>query len=229
MIGVLLLGCGSEEVIEPTVATLPLNDTPENTIKRFIATYEGMHTAEYEKLFTEDFLFEFSSTLDPDLVSEFSGGWFWLDESVSAKHLFESGTIGKDLWLPAAEEIELRFAQMVPYDDNSPGRDPEKFKTLFTQIVLTIQLPRTKYDPKGPIIVVGGTKPMLHRFFLVRGDAADALANDQPADDKHWYFWSWRDESTHSDKPTVRAETDIGYIPTDVQATSWGRLKAAYR
>jgi len=116
----------------------------------------------------------------------------------------------------------------VPQGDNSEGRDPETHKVLFTPVTMTVQLPPDAKDPDGTTYVVGGADPAVHRFFLVRGDHASGLREDQPADDKHWYIWSWRDESTVAKSVTV-SQSEGGDLPVQAQPTTWGRIKGAYR
>jgi hypothetical protein len=218
-----------EEPVEekPTTELTP-NDTPENLIRRFIEVYERKNLTEYNKLFTGDFLFEFSTSADPDLANEYQAGWFREDERVAAQNLFNGGVNNDGEFQAAAQSIDLDLVQKIPQDDNSEGRDPEVNKVLFTPVTLTIQLPPDANDPEGTTFVVGGADPAVHRFFLVRGDAASGLEEDQPADDKHWYIFLWRDESTVT-SPSGPLGTDQQGSSHTPPTPSWGAVKGTWR
>jgi hypothetical protein len=215
---------------DPPVTTteLPPANTPENLIARFIGVYKQKNTTEYDKLFTGDFLFEFSNSADPDLANEYSAGWFREDERVAAQNLFQGGVNNDGVFQDAAQSINLDLTQKVPQDDNSEGRDPEVYKVLFTPVQLTIQLPPSVDDPEGTTFVVGGADPAVHRFFLVRGDMANGLDENQVADDKHWYIWLWRDESTVTAAPGQLSAQQTDPTP-QTTPPSWGRAKGDWR
>jgi hypothetical protein len=226
---VLILGCSSDtEILQPEEPAFFDQSTPENTIKRFVQLYELKKDVEYEKLFTGDFLFEFSNSSDPDLANEYSAGWWQEDEMTAAKNLFRGGVNNDGVYQAAARTVDLDLVQVVPQDDNSEGRDPLTYKVLFTPVTLTVQLPPDEEEPEGATFVVGGADPSVHRFFLVRGDYASGLRDDQPADAKHWYIWLWRDESTVF-KSVGAPRSEGQELLVQVEPTTWGRLKGLYR
>jgi hypothetical protein len=222
-----LLGvaCNDFEPTPPLVDVgpplLPAMDTPENTIKRFVAVYQRKNLREFNRLFTGDYRFEFSGSADPDLANEYSAGWTREDERVAAQNLFNGGVNKDGIFQPGAQSINLDLIQGIPQDDNGDGRDPETHAVLFTPVTLTIQLPPDQVDPEGTALAVGGADPAVHRFFLVRGDAANGLDEDQPADNRHWYIWLWRDESTVS--------RHSGTTALETRSTSWGAVKDLFR
>lgn len=229
LILVLMLGCTTEpEPPEPRPIVYPSSETPESTIQRFVMLYEAKNHTEYARLFTGDFLFEFSNSADPDLANEYSTGWFRADEQAAAANLFHGGVNNDGVIQPAAEDIDLDLVQMVPQDDNGDGRDPVVHKVLFTPVVLTVQLPPSPQEPEGLTFVVGGADPARHRFFLVRGDHALGLAEDQPADDRHWYIRLWRDESTVSSSASS-PWSEGADLPVQTEESTWGQVKAVYR
>jgi hypothetical protein len=74
----ILTGCSSNPFTPPIddgggglPPDTPLNDTPQNTMLRFEATYENQIIAEYEKLFASNFRFTFSSQTDDSLVQRY--------------------------------------------------------------------------------------------------------------------------------------------------------------
>jgi hypothetical protein len=222
-----LPGCIFSPKEEPQDPDLPTqlipNDTPENTVRRFIQVYELGRSVEYEQLFTGDFVFEFSNAADPTLVQKFSAGWYKEDEKISSRNLFEGGVNQDGVYQEAAVRIEVELLQVVPTDDNSAGRDGTVYKTLYTPVRASIEVPGDlTYE-------IGQTQQQFNRFFLVRGDYAVGLTPEQPADDTHWYIWNWRDESPPLTKPTVPGR-DLGPAleggPAEV---SWGALKALTR
>jgi hypothetical protein len=225
----LMVGCGEEETtLSPTLQPpLPQNNTPEGAIQRFIATYERKDSSEYTRLFTGDFLFEFSNSADPDLANEYSAGWFKEDERISANNLFHGGVNNDGVFQDAAQSINLDLITTTTQGDTTSGRDPTKFRLLYTPITLTIHLPPSVDDPEGTTFVIGGADPVPQRFFLVRGDAATGLNADQPADSLHWFMWFWRDESIPGYGPESRPGGRNS--PWHANDATWGRLKALFR
>jgi hypothetical protein len=211
-------GCGTEPDPKPPTGLQPPNDTPQNTILRFIAAYEGRKTAEYQALFTGDFTFEFSNSADPTLANRWAMGWFAADESVSAKNLFQGGTNLDGQYQQGARNIDLIFSKTQPVEDPDSG-DPTKFQVLSTPVdgVILVSPTPPATDPTQYIVANNS-----HRFFLVRGDAAAGLKATQPADSTRWSIWKWKDETT-----------GVGGAPTAVQGatlpSTWGGLKATYR
>lgn len=215
--------CGTEPENENTtpVGLQPPNDTPRNTILRFIAAYEQKKTAEYRALFTGDFEFEFSYSADPSLANKWAAGWYAADESASARHLFEGGTNLDDVYLEAATSIDLTFSKSEPVDDTE-GRDPAKYKVLSTPVDGVVEVPPIPPATEPTTYVVINNS---HRFYLVRGDAAVGLTEDQPADSLHWYIWAWKDETVGY---AGAREVAQGGREASMPAT-WGGLKAVYR
>ena len=205
----------------------PINDTPENTIARFIWAYENKKAPEYEGLFTGDFTFEFSNSADPELANNWSTGWFKSDEVLAARNLFLGGTNLDGKYQQAATSIDLILTKTQPVDDTE-GRDPTKYKVLSTPVDAVIVVPPEPpaTDPTQYVVTNNS-----HRFFLVRGDAAASLAESQPADTTRWYIWSWKDETVGlPGGAAVLTSTGAGTraAPGRVPAT-WARVKAAAR
>jgi hypothetical protein len=226
------LGCGEDEVTAPVPTLLPENTTPAGTIARFIALYENQNATEYARLFTGDFLFEFSNSADPDLANEYLAGWFKADEEIAATNLFQGGVNNDGVLQPGAQTITLHITRTSPVGDTLSGRDSTVYKVLFTPVTLEAQLPPDENDPEGPMFIVGGANLAVHRFFLVRGDMANGLDKDQPADSMHWYIWFWRDESTvpRGFRPREdRRSSGVSAAPRSVEDNTWGQIKGIYR
>jgi hypothetical protein len=215
-----LAACGTEPdpTPQPPAGLQPPNDTPQNTILRFIAAYEGGKTAEYRALFTGDFKFEFSNSSDPTLANRWPEGWPAADESISASNLHHGGTNLDGVYQQKATSIDLIFSMTQPVGDNE-GRDQTKFQVLSTPMdgvfVMPAEPPST--EPIHYYIVNNS-----HRFYLVRGDAAVGLTATQPADSTHWYIWGWNDETTGS--PGAPTAWRGATIPA-----TWGKVKGLYR
>ncbi len=208
----------------PPPAGAPSNDTPENAIKRFLYVYAQKDAVEFERLLTGNYTFEFSNAADPSLVQKFSTGWFKEDEKISSTNLFQGGVNQDGVFQPAALSIAVTLGSNAPADDNGAGRDPNYYKVLYTTVDVTIEVP-------GDLTyVIGQGTPQFNRFFLVRGDFAEGLTAEQPADSVHWYLWNWRDES-----PDIGKATGSGELTTEQQASTserhvtWGELKALTR
>jgi hypothetical protein len=208
----------------------PPNDTPENTILRFIAAYERKDTTVFSQLFTGDYQYKFSETADPDLAREYASGWFKADEHVSARNLFHGRIHDNEWYQPGAQTIELEMEDTAPLGDELGGRDPVVYKVLETPIRLTIQLPPDENDPEGTTFSIGGTDRSVQRFSLVRGDATDSLGAGQPADDGHWYIWLWEDLAIYECGRVAAgaANTEKGR-PGNVCGSTWGGVKDLYR
>lgn len=190
---------------------IPANDTPENTILRFMGLYSTMDFAEYGNLFTGDFSFEFSSAADADLVSKFGTDWSKSHELQAAENLFQGGADMYGTWREGALFITVTLTPTTPGADSSLGRDPVTHKTLLASVDVLVDL------AGGTDYVIGEAPPQSNRFFLVRGDAAVGLSPEQPADANHWYIWHWRDESPYISKKSLQNEN-----------STWGRLKGLY-
>jgi hypothetical protein len=228
----LLSGCGEDEVTAPVPTPLPQNTTPAGTIARFISLYENQNATEYTRLFTGDFLFEFSNSADPDLANEYSAGWFKGDEEIAATNLFHGGVNNDGVFQVGAQTIDLDFVITSPIGDTLSGRDSTVYKVLFTPVTLTLQLPPDPNDPEGTTFVVGGADPAVHRFLLVRGDMANGLDAGQPDDSTRWYIWLWRDESTVSRGGGSGADqqpSGRGGDPRMAEGSTWGMVKGIYR
>jgi hypothetical protein len=218
--GILALGaaCGTEPDSNPRPAALqPPNDTPQNTVVRFIAAYEAKKTAECQALFTGDFTFEFSNSADPALANRWSAGWFAKDESVYVKNLFQGGTNLDGVYQQLAARIRLIFTHTQPTADTDSG-DPTKFQVLSTAVDGIFVLPPTPPTTDSTYFIITNNS---HRFFLVRGDAAAGLKAAQPADSTHWYIWKWKDETVAYAAPATSGGA--------TENATWGGLKAVYR
>jgi hypothetical protein len=213
-------GCGTEpdSKPQPPAGLQPPNDTPQNTILRFIAAYEGKKTAEYRALFTGDFKFSFSNAADPTLANKWITGWSAADESISAHNLFQGGTNLDGIYQQPATSIDLIFSRTSPVGDVG-APDTTKYKVLETFVDAVVVVPPEPPATDALRYVVTNN---FHRIFLVRGDAANGLRADQPADSTHWYIWKWNDE-------TAGTPGAPGTASEATADATWGGLKAAYR
>jgi hypothetical protein len=209
----------------------PPNDTPQNTLLRFEATYEYQVVGEYEKLFTKDFRFTFSAQSDPELDEEYGTSWGKDDEIESTRHLFLGFTDDEGVFQAAATSIDMTipFAQELE-DPEHP--DSLEFYRLMSvpRLLLHITLSDDRgFDVDAP-----------HNFYLIRGDIAAArqvLDTNQEGTASRWYIYRWDDLSpplsTGAPSPIRPASTGSlgagesrtlnGFTPT-----SWGAAKATY-
>ena len=191
---------------------------PQAAVHRFVGAYEQNDPSAFEQLLTKDFTFEFSNAVDPGLAQLYASGWGKEDEAIAAQNLFMGFRDRFGHQKQAASKIELQFQQTFPWDDNTDGLDPETHKVLLTAVLLDVVVGDDTF------IIGRGAIPARHRFFLVRGDAAN-LDENQPADSKHWYIWKWRDESG----PPTSIQTPALDAPAENLEFTWGRLKGIYR
>lgn len=229
----LVTACNSKisEPLLPAPTPLPTATSPEGVVQRFIAVWNQRDSEKYADLFTESFMFERANARDPDLLSHDSLAVFFKEAEVrSVTNLFRGGVNREGLLLPAANLIQLEFIPEIPQDDPGAGRDPALYKVLATQVKLMVRVPPFSSDVDSTLFVIGfGVNPERHRFFLVRGDAAERLSANQPADSKHWYIRRWIEE-TEPPLPAPRPGFDDPRHPESVEENfSWGRLKQLYR
>jgi hypothetical protein len=224
MLFVFVAGCGTEPAPPPGEPPEHFWQDPAGpTIKRFVWSYENRQRTDYENLFTEDFTFEFSIAADPDLAQKYANGWFKLDETRSAEHLFEGFTDQLAGYLPPASSIGLTLAQPISAGDTE-GRDSTKFRVLATRVDGIIVIPPTGSQVEETSYHI---KDNFLRLYLVRGDAA-VDSNGNPtippyflADSTLWFIYRWVDETAATPKPSVAA------VPVD--SMTWSALKARYR
>ena len=220
------LGCDSEEpisVLRPPPGPPEIPDTPDHAVRRFIWAYENKEFAVYRNMLAGNFEYEISSLSDPGLANEFSGGWSAEDERICSQNMFFGGVNRAGQPMPSPSSIELAFQSTAPADDMTDGRDPAVFKSLLTAVRLRVTIGGDSY------LVGYGSQPERHRIFLVRGDFAEGLTEDQPADEEHWYVWRWRDESGPVDPAGAPLSKEKADEPVENRPVSWSSVKSLYR
>jgi hypothetical protein len=217
-----LAGCGGNPFTPPIddggglPPNTPLNDTPQNTLLRFEATYENQVIAEYEKLFTSNFRFTFSNQSDPELVTQYGNTWGKDDEVESTSHLFNGFTNELGEFQGPASAIALSLDGASFIDDPSRPDSAAFYKYV---IVPSVNL---------NITIAGGEEFQIsapHDFYLVRGDVA-LLDPAQEARADRWYIYRWDDKSAPLAAGATRLAThDASGGPA---RTTWGSLRARY-
>lgn len=231
----LVAGCWnpfSPSVLGRGVSTPPpAPNTPTNTLLLFKWCYENRSFAEYRELFTADYRFAFAA-LDTNGNQYRGDTWTRDDELESTRKLFEGG----DASQPAASLITLVLDRNFRVqNDTRPGKyDPERRKTITTQVNLTIQ------TVDGTATNVNGKAT----FFLVRGDSADIPPDlGLGPDPNRWYIERWEDQTY---APTIAqallagatmrvAAGPVADRPAATPAVSrayqvtWGAIKVWYR
>jgi hypothetical protein len=218
----ILAGCSSNPFTPPPddggglPTNTPLNDTPQNTMLRFEATYERQVLPEYEKLFASNFIFTFSNQSDPELAAEYGTSWGKDDEVESTSHLFDGFTSTEPPYAfqgpAAAIALSLDGASFI--DDPAYPDSTEFYKWV---IVPSVNL---------TITIAGGEEFQIsapHDFYLVRGDVALLDAGQEARADR-WYIHRWDDKSA----PLARTPGPALLTEGDRPIHSWGNLKATY-
>lgn len=221
----LLTGCSSNPFTPPTddgdgglPQGTPLNDTPQNTMLRFEATYENQVVAEYEKLFAANFRFTFSSQTDQELVDRYGTSWGKDDEIESTSHLFSGFTNEEGMFQAPASSIILTLSG-ASYIDSPLHPDSAAYykQVIVPAVSLNIKLSdanSTEYEISAP-----------HDFYLVRGDVA-LLDENQEARADRWYIYRWDDRSVSLGAGATRlASHDSG---GGAARNSWGFVKSVY-
>lgn len=213
----LLAGCWnpfSPDVLGRGVSTPPpAPNSPSNTLQLFKWCYENRSFSEYRELFTADYRFVFAA-LDTNGNAYRDQPWTRDDELESSRKLFEGG----DATQPAASIITLVLDRNFRVqNDTRPGKyDPERRKTITTQVNLTIQ------TVDGTATNVNGKAT----FFLVRGDSA-LIPEDLGLgpDPNRWYIERWEDQTF---APTLaQAMRASGFPPPTASRPAADRPAAA--
>jgi len=221
----LATGCGSNPFNPPTNPGggglpdgTPMNDTPQNTMLRFEATYENQVLDQYELLFASNFRFTFSNQSDPLLVNQYGTSWGKDDEVESTSHLFDGFTNEGGDFVPGAAGIILALPGVQVIDDPTQPDSAAYYKwVIVPQISLELDVPGTQgYAIAAP-----------HDFYLVRGDAAVLDANQSATADR-WYIWRWDDKSAALPAVSPRLQS-LGSVPGgQAVSTTWGNVKGSY-
>ena len=225
----LSFGCGGSNPFDPNdddgdtglPDDTPLNDTPQNTMLRFKATYEYQVVGDYENLFAKDFRFTFSGQSDPDLVAEYGNNWNKDDEIESTRHLFQGFTDEGGQQQSAATAIRMTLPGIVDQEDPFHSDSLDHYRVV---AIPTLLLEIDLADGNGFQV----SAP--HTFYLVRGDAA-ILDEGQEATAQRWYIRRWDDLSPELPGAVggpISAENAGATTYTSFSRTSWGKTKALY-
>ena len=153
-------------------------------VRLFEWCWDHRAIAEYEEIFTDDFLFAFAAT--DSAGRAFQGAVLTrFDEIETARHLFVGGGTS-----PPANSISLQLDQnLIAQQDSRPGKQNTTYhREIITQVVLRIETDEESFQVTGTA-----------RFFLVRGDSAlipaDLTARGFTRDPGRWYIERWEDET----------------------------------
>jgi hypothetical protein len=227
-----LSGCGSNPFNPPIdpggdghiPGPTPLNDTVQNTMLRFEATYEFQDLPKYEFLLASDFRYTFSQASDPTLVEIYGNNWGKDDEVASSQHLFEGFTNSLGQAVPAASKIDMDLYGVQPTSDVEHLDSTAYYqKVVVSRVVMSIEVPGS---PEPTIYNIDAR----HEFYLVRGDAA-LLDPSQEARSDRWYIRRWDDLSALTTAGAIQiASVNSGTPGTLARVSeSWGRLKSDYK
>jgi hypothetical protein len=185
----------------PPPTPIPVADTPQHAIERFVGTYETFVIADYGALFTKDFRFTFSSQSDPELAAQYGTSWGKDDELESTSHLFAGFVDAGGTFQPAAVRIDLELPFTQELDDPFHPDSIEHYRLVAVpRLLLDIGLSDERgFNVDAP-----------HDFYLVRGDAA-VLDDAQEARADRWYVYRWDDRSSA------------------LPQAAWARARARYR
>lgn len=214
-----LAGCGGGDKIVGDPWPVPPGDGPQadspvHLVQRLERNWEFMDLPEYRKLLAEDFHFRFSPLSDPLLVDQYPN-WDVVDETASARHLFEGFTNTAGELIPAATQIQLTLVGIAVEDDSAHADSTAHYrKVVVANMDGTIEFP----GQPEPVIYSLSSR---QEFLVVRGDAA-VLAAGVAADSTRWYLRRWEDLSVN---PFDGRRKSI-----DAAApTTYGKIKAQYR
>jgi hypothetical protein len=206
-----MAACGKRSALPVAPADVAPGDaSPSETLRRLEWSMNHNDLATYLTLFTEDFVFVFS-TLDPSGIAYQEHPWARADELISADHLFRTGTVS----YPPANHLSMVFDRNFRVSaDPRPGKDPRWHKVIHTTVVMTV------VTPQQQILITG-----FAGFSFVRGDSAlvppAVVALGFAPDSTHWFIDRWEDDTASSGADVAHA------MPTE--NFTLGALKARYR
>lgn len=214
-------GCARNEIPPPTqpgpLDGMPAASSPEGAVNAFRWCNENLSTEGYRLLFTADFRFAFA-TLDTNGNVFRGDAWVREHELGYFGHLVNGGAADQ----PAASLLTLVLDRSfrVQNDTRTGKYDPERRKTITTQVNLTIQ------TVDGVAVNVNGKAT----FFLVRGDSARVPEDlGLGADPNRWYIERWEDQ-TFAPTGSIWARSSAAR-PLHAQPSknaTWGSIKALY-
>jgi hypothetical protein len=232
-VAALTLGaCGCFNPFSPRIAASvgiaepkPQPSSPTGVIYLFQWCYRNRAFNEYTEIFTDDYVFTFSS-LDASGAPYRDKPWRREDELISTQNLFVTGKAGVE----AATSITLDFGNtLFDEPDSRVGMGDRYHRQVNARIVLVVN------KPSGIEEVQGEAK-----FFVVRGDKA-AIPPElglQP-DSTRWYIDGWEDNTVQSGGgasarpagPALAQARRAGASPADALPldVSFGQLKVQYR
>jgi hypothetical protein len=200
----------------------PAPNSPTGVIYLFQWCYRNRAINEYREIFTDDYVFTFSS-LDESGLPYRDKPWRREDELISAQNLFITGKAENE----AATSITLEFGNtLFDEPDSRPGMGDVFHRQVNARIVLSVNLPSGLQEVQGEA-----------KFFVVRGDkAAIPPELGLAADSTRWYIDGWEDNTVPASggaaAPALPALTRAGASPATLSppvALSFGQLKAEYR
>lgn len=217
----LAAGCNSKSPLtplsSPPIPEVVWNNSPQNLMLRLEYTYEFQDLPNYGRLLTPDFRYMFSQASDPTLVAAYGNNWAKVDETESAKHLFEGFTNANGDAIPAAFRIDMELAGLQYQTDYThPDSTDHYMKVVVSTVTMDVEVATT---PDSTVYQISAR----HEFYVVRGDAA-LLEEGQEARSDRWYIRRWDDLSTSLSGAPASSDG-----PTPARTTTWGSLKAQYR
>src|SRR5580765_6446297 len=154
---------------------------PEAALEDLAKAYRSMSVAGIDALLTNDYVFHGFT----DSLGRYTVGYSREHEMSAIRGMLKGGSGPGGMTMPRADSVGMSF------DGISPGVDPEHPDSTQQYQVLTVT--RAEFG----IRLANGdhllSKPSLHVFHVVRGDAA-VLARGQTADPARWYVRRWLED-----------------------------------
>jgi hypothetical protein len=198
------------------LAGAPVNDSPQNAVKRFEWAYKNRQLDALVGLLTADFIFVFAqgdSAGNPYRTTP----WGLPDEIISTTHLFAG-----DVTRAPAHSITLDLGKtLFPLNDARPGKNPRWHKQIRTSVDLKIEIEHG--GGATELRTISGNA----LFYLVRGDSAvispELVARGFGPDSTRWWIERLEDE-------TLPSGSNGGGLRANPTAHStWGGVKVLYR
>jgi hypothetical protein len=193
-------GCATKTVAPPPDVPPAANSAP-GAVERFEWAINHRDPDVVEGMLTDDFQFISAGTDSAGNPSRDTlGGRSWLDVALRAL-------------LDPANQVSLLFdANLIPFPDSRPGKDPKWHRQVRSSIDLRVHdaQANTTFEVSGYAL-----------FFLTRGDSAqippELLARGVKPDSTVWWFDRCDDETlggAGARAPASPAATNPSFVPT---------------
>ena len=194
----------SSRTAKPDARSVPTGGTA-TAMKSLAAAYETKDPDALDALYTADYEYIVARDPTPGLSIPIMNRD---DELLAARNLFRGVSRDGQVGMPAAQSIDVSMKGLSEVGDPQHPDSAGFYRLVVCQeFALDMKLANDQ---------VVKTKPALHVFHLVRGDAA-VLTAGNPADPKRWYIRRWVDDVKGLESALALSKGDCNPQPVPVE------------